>query len=127
MVKSQTNLDPTACQDSPRDHAVSVWMKNYEREMFGEQYTKYKQRQNNELLSVYTETQFKDIQSYCLIRGTMLDFRAKLNLLMGHWMLLRSQNRLAAELADIFILPIADEGLRGDVNMLFIALRGGKV
>lgn len=67
------------------------------------------------------------MQCYLLERGKMLDFRSKLDLGMGHFLLLRSQNRLAAELADIFTLPIPDEGVRGTVNMLFFLLRNGKV
>ena len=67
------------------------------------------------------------MQSGIIARGKELDLRLRLDLCMGHFMLLRSQNRLGAELADIFIIPQENEGVRGSVNMLFLLLRQGKV
>lgn len=111
----------------PRDEAVKNWMEQYERQHSKAKTEKFALRQNNHLLNVYTDEQFERMQCYLLERGKMLDFRSKLDLGMGHFLLLRSQNRLAAELADIFTLPIPDEGVRGTVNMLFFLLRSGKV
>jgi hypothetical protein len=60
-------------------------------------------------------------------RGGIIDLRLKLDLLMGHFMLLRSDNRLNAELADLFMIPQAREGVRDDVFMLFLLLRHSKI
>jgi hypothetical protein len=113
--------------NNPRDDAVRNWMEQYQRQHSKDKTEKFALRQNNQLLNVYTDDQFQKIQCYLLERGKMLDFRSKLDLCMGHFLLLRSQNRLAAELADIFILPMPNEGIRGAVNMLFFILRSGKV
>ena len=57
-----------------------------------------------------------------------MDFRLKVDLNMGHFFCLRSQNRLAAELADLFMISQEREGIDGgDVPMLFLLLRHGKV
>jgi hypothetical protein len=84
-------------------------------------------RKQNQFLSVYTLQQFHEIQSDIIAHGKELDLRLRLDLCMGHFMLLRSQNRIGAELADIFVIPQENEGVRGPVNMLFILLREGKV
>ena len=114
-------------KNNPRDDAVKNWMEQYQRQHSKDKAEKFTQRQNNQLLNVYTDEQFERMQCYLLERGKMLDFRSKLDLCMGHFLFLRSQNRLAAELADIFILPMPNEGIRGAVNMLFFLLRSGKV
>ena len=47
---------------------------------------------------------------------------------MGHFFCLRSQNRLLAELADLFTIPQPGEGIDGRaIPMLFLLLRQGKV
>ena len=46
---------------------------------------------------------------------------------MGHFMLLRSQNRLEAQLADVYLRSQYNEGVRGDQNLLMLLLRKGKV
>ena len=60
-------------------------------------------------------------------KGGELNLRMHLDLLMGHFMLLRSQNRLGAELGDLFTVSQVNEGPHGEVNMLFLLLREGKV
>jgi len=50
-----------------------------------------------------------------------------LDLLMGHFMLLHSQNRLSAGLSNLFMMPQINEQPHGEVNMLFLLLREGKV
>jgi len=85
-------------------------------------------RKKNTLLHVYTHEQLISIQDHLMKRGGITDLRLKLDLLMGHFMLLRSDNRLSAELADIFMIPQAREGVGdGDVPMLFLLLRHSKV
>ena len=84
-------------------------------------------RKKNALLHVYTHEQLISIQDHLMRRGGITDLRLKLDLLMGHFMLLRSDNRLSAELADLFMIPQAQEGVRGDVPMLFLLLRHSKV
>jgi hypothetical protein len=84
-------------------------------------------RKKNTLLHVYTHDQLISIQGHLMIRGGVTDLRLKLDLLMGHFMLLRSDNRLSAELADLFMIPQAREGVSGDVPMLFLLLRHSKV
>ena len=80
-------------------------------------------RKKNTLLQVYTHGQLISIQDHLMKRGGMIDLRLKLDLLMGHFMLLRSDNRLSAELADLFMIPQAQEGVGGgDVPMLFLLL-----
>ena len=84
-------------------------------------------RKKNTLLQVYTHGQLISIQDHLMKRGGMIDLRLKLDLLMGHFMLLRSDNRLSAELADLFMIPQTREGVNGDVPMLFLLLRHSKV
>jgi len=120
-------MGKNVAKNNPRDDAVKNWMEQYQRQHSKDKAEKITQRQNNQLLNVYTDEQFEKIQCDLLKSGRMLDFRSKLDLCMGHFLLLRSQNRLAAELADIFTLPIPNEGIRGSVNMLFFLLRSGKV
>lgn len=84
-------------------------------------------RKKNTLLHVYTHEQLISIQDHLMNRGGITDLRLKLDLLMGHFMLLRSDNRLSAELADLFMIPQAREGVHDDVPMLFLLLRHSKV
>jgi len=57
-----------------------------------------------------------------------MDFRLKVDLNMGHFFCLRSQNRLSAELADLFMIPQEEESIDGGaIPMLFLLLRHGKV
>ena len=69
-------------------------------------------RQKNELLRIYTNEQFMFIQKHLIRRGQMMDFRLKVDLNMGHFFCLRSQNRLSAELADLFMIPQEGGGYR---------------
>ena len=85
-------------------------------------------RQKNELLRVYTDQQFTFIHEHLIKRGREIDFRLKVDLNMGHFFCLRSQNRLLAELADLFTIPQPGEGIDGRaIPMLFLLLRQGKV
>ena len=85
-------------------------------------------RKKNTLLQVYTHGQLISIQDHLMKRGGMIDLRLKLDLLMGHFMLLRSDNRLSAEFADLFMIPQAREGVGGgDVPMLFLLLRHSNI
>jgi hypothetical protein len=84
-------------------------------------------RKKNALLHVYTHEQMISIQDHLMKRGGTTDLRLKVDLLMSHFMLLRSDNRLSAELADLFMIPQAREGVHGDVLMLFLLLRHEKV
>ncbi len=100
----------------------------YQRRLFNTAGGHAQLRQKNELLQVYTDEQFKFIQEHLIKRGREIDFRLKVDLNMGHFFCLRSQNRLLAELADIFMIPQAGEGVDGGaVPMLFLLLRQGKV
>ena len=68
------------------------------------------------------------IQKYLIRRGQMMDFRLKVDLNMGHFFCLRSQNRLSAELADLFMIPQEGESINGGaIPMLFLLLRHGKI
>jgi len=100
-VDDGSNKEP-----SPRDYKPLQYLldqrKRQVAESRGNQVTRRKQ---NQFLNVYTPEQFRDMQSGILARGKELDLRLRLDLCMGHFMLLRSQNRLGAELADIFIIP----------------------
>ena len=84
-------------------------------------------RKKNTLLHVYSHEQLISIQDYLMKRGGTTDLRLRLNILMGHYMLLRSDNRLSAELADLYMIPQAREGVHDDVLMLFLLLRHFKV
>jgi hypothetical protein len=84
-------------------------------------------RNQNQFLSVYSPKKFKEMHDTLFQKGGELDLRMHLDLLMGHFMLLRSQNRVGAELADLFTVPQVNEGPHGEVNMLFLLLREGKV
>ena len=76
---------------------------------------------------MYSHEQLISIQDYLMKRGGTTDLRLRLNILMRHYMLLRSDNRLSAELADLFMISQAREEVHGDVPMLFLLLRHSKV
>ena len=100
----------------------------YERKLFKDTGGHIQLRQKNELLRVYTNDQFIYIHEHLIKRGKELDYRLKMDLNMGHFFCLRSQNRLLAELADLFTIPQSGEGIDGGaVTMLFMLLRQGKV
>jgi hypothetical protein len=50
-----------------------------------------------------------------------------LDLMMSHFMLLRSQNRLDAELDDFFTVTQSNESSHEEINMLFLLLRQNKI
>ena len=82
----------------------------------------------NTLLQVYTHGQLISIQDHLMKCSGMINLRLKLDLIMVHFMLLRSDNHLSTELADLFMIPQAREGIGGgDVPMLFLLLRHSKV
>ena len=81
----------------------------------------------NQFLSVYTAKRFQDMQGTLFQKGGELNLRMHLDLLMSYFMLLRSQNRLSAELSDLFTVSQVKEGPHGEINMLFLLLREGKV
>lgn len=104
------------------------FMKMYQRNFFKTIGGHTQLRQKNELLRIYTDEQFNFIQEHLIQRGREIDFRLKVDLNMGHFFCLRSQNRLLAELADLFVIPQSGESIDGGViPMLFLLLRQGKV
>jgi hypothetical protein len=84
-------------------------------------------REKNGIIKVYTQNQFVRIQNDLLVLGGELDFRLRLDLLLAHFMLLRSSNRLQAQLGDLFTFPHDYESPSGPVRMLYLLLRRGKV
>ena len=118
-----SNKEPSPWDYKPLQYLLDQ-RKRQVAESRGNQVTRRKQ---NQFLNVYTLEQFREMQSGIIARGKELDSWLRLDLCMGHFMLLRSQNRLGAELADIFTIPQENEGVRGPVNMLFLLLRQGKV
>jgi hypothetical protein len=100
----------------------------YQRKLFNTAGGHVQLRQKNELLQIYTDEQFMFIQEHLIKSGREIDFRLKVDLNMGHFFCLRSQNRLLAELADLFVIPQSGEGIDGGaIPMLFLLLRQGKV
>ena len=113
---------------SPRTPRVVNFIKMYTRSLFKTAGGHVQLRQKNELLQIYSDEQFMFIQEYLIKRGREVDFRLKVDLNMGHFFCLRSQNRLLAELADLFVIPQSGEGIDGGaIPMLFLLLRQGKV
>jgi len=53
-------------------------------------------REKNHFLKVYSPHQLADMAGGLFMRGTEMDWRTRLDLLMGHFMLLGSHNRLNA-------------------------------
>ena len=113
--------------DHPRTARVMEMVKIHRRELDESTGGQVGLRKKNTLLHVYTHDQLISIQDHLMKRGGITDLRLRLDILMGHFMLLRSDNRLQAELADLFMIPQAREGVRGDVPMLFLLLRHSKV
>ncbi len=113
---------------SPRTPRVGKVVKIHQQNLFQTAGGHVQLRQKNELLQIYTDEQFRFIQEHLINRGREIDFRLKVDLNMGHFFCLRSQNRLLAELADLFMIPQAGEGINGAaVPMLFLLLHQGKV
>src|SRR5438552_17381030 len=102
---------------------VKMYMREHEESSGGQ----VVMRKNNTHIHVYTHEQLISIQDHLMKHGGITDLRLRLDILMGHFMLLRSDNRLQAELADLFMISQAREGVRGDVPMLFLLLRHSKV
>src|SRR5579864_3235996 len=50
-----------------------------------------------------------------------------MDLLIAKFMMLRSEDRRHAELPDLFYIPMKNEGVTGDANMLCLQLNQGKV
>lgn len=75
----------------------------------------------------YTPEQLLGMSTDLLNRGTEVNLRTRLDILMGHFMLLRSRNRLELQLADVYLWPQHYEGVRGSQNILMCLLRKGKV
>ena len=76
---------------------------------------------------MYTYEQLNSIQDHLMKYRGITNLRLKLDLLIGHFMLLRSDNHLSAELVDLFMIPQAREGVGGDMPMLFLLLHHSKV
>ena len=116
------------CYPSPRTPRIGNFIKMYQRNLFTTAGGHVQLRQKNELLQIYTDEQFMFIQEHLIHGGRDIDFHLKVDLNMGHFFCLRSQNRLLAELADLFVIPQPGEGVDGAaVPMLFLLLRQGKV
>jgi hypothetical protein len=75
----------------------------------------------------YTPAQLLGMSRDLLNGGTEVNLRTRLDILMGHFMLLRSANRLELQLADVYLWPQHYEGVRGSQNILMCLLRKGKV
>ena len=104
-----------------------MYLKEYAAKRFDSSGGQLSIREKNHLLSVYSPHQLSAMNATLLIRGRETDLRTRLDILMGHFMLLRSQNRLEAQLADVYMRPQYMEGVRGDQNLLMLLLRKGKV
>ena len=104
-----------------------MYLKEYAAKRFDSLGGQLSIREKSHLLSVYSPHQLSAMNVTLLIRGREIDLRTRLDILMGHFMLLRSQNRLEAQLADVYIRPQYMEGVRGDQNLLMLLLRKGKV
>lgn len=128
LICIQAQIEDGSKESSPRNYAPLKYLRDqYKRQVTESKGNQVARRKQNQFLGVYTQQQFHEIYSDIIVHGKELDLRLHLDLLMGHFMLLRSQNRLGAELADIFIIPQENEGVHGSVNMLFLLLRQGKV
>ena len=115
-------------EPSPREYKpLQYLLEQLYRELANTQGNQTVRRNQNQFLSVYTAKKFHDMQGTLCQKGGELNLQMHLDLLMGHFMLLRSQNRLGAELVDLFTVSQVNEGPHGEVNMLFLLLREGKV
>jgi hypothetical protein len=112
---------------SPRGRFINLYIEEYKSSHFDTSGGQMAIREKNHLLKVYSPHQLADMAGGLLTTGTEMDLRTRLDLLMGHFMLLRSHNRLDAQLADFYFRPQYQEGIRGDQNLLLLLLRKGKV
>jgi hypothetical protein len=62
-----------------------------------------------------------------LLKGTLEAMRTRMDLLIAKFMMLRSEDRRRVELPDLFYIPMKNEGVMGDVNLLCLQLCQGKV
>src|SRR5579859_7099149 len=126
-VKKQKDMGINA-HAHPRTPRVRKAIELYKQMRFKQDGGHIHLRQRNHEERTYTDEQYIDVQEYLWKRGKITDLRTKVDLAMGHSMALRSQNRLLAELADMYMAPQAQEGYDGKpVPMLIILLREGKV
>ena len=112
---------------SPRGRYLKMYLNEYATDQFNSSGGQLSIREKSHLLSVYSPHQLSAMNVTLLIRSKETDLRTRLDILMGHFMLLRSQNRLEAQLADVYMRPQYMEGVRGDQNLLMLLLRKGKV
>ena len=95
--------------NSPRRDGVVSLLQLYERQ-YWEQTSKRQLHQDNQFLKTYTEKQWLRIHNDWGERGTEISYRTKVDTMLGHYMRLRSSNRLDVDLADLFVLPMENEG-----------------
>jgi hypothetical protein len=104
-----------------------MYLKEYARKRFDSSGGQLSIREKSHLLSVYSPHQLLEMSATLLVQGKEIDLRTRLDILMGHFMLLRSQNRLESQLADVYMRPQYNKGVRGDQNLLMLLLQKGKV
>lgn len=113
--------------EHPRTIDVRNYLKLHEKTLFHSKGGAIVKRRMNRAMRVYTLSQFEDIHQRLFKAGGELDFRLRVDILLGHFMLLRSKNRLEMELGDLSMLVQQFEGIRGPVNMLYALLQDVKV
>jgi|SRR5579859_310961 len=89
------------------------------------QVDKFQFEKKSHLLSVYSPHQLSAMNATLLIRGKETDLQTRLDILMGHFMLLRSQNQLEAQLADVYMRPQYMEGAGLQTSRASSALGSG--
>jgi len=113
-------------ENTPRGHDVQSLLSLYERNYAKEHSSHRKLREDNQFLNTYTEEQWLSIHNYWGARGTEMSYPTKVDTMLGHYVLLRSSNRLDMDLSDLFVLSMDNEGVRGSSQMLFFPLKRGK-
>jgi len=103
-------------------------MNHYSKMVFDSKGGQLELRERNQLQKVYTPNQLTNFIGTLIKKGGEVDLRTRVDLLMGHFMLLRSGNRLEAQIADLYFMPQYMNGpTRPPVNLLMLLLRKGKV
>src|SRR5579859_1363895 len=74
-----------------------------------------------------TESELQTTVNLLLSTCTLVSMRTRMDLLLSKYMMLRSEDRRHAELADIFAIEASKEGIHSDVKMLCLKLHSGKV
>lgn len=112
---------------SPRTTQVTAIIKAYDKRCREIKNTQGIKDRGLDKIKFILAPEFTKTCDILLLKGTLEAMRTRMDLLISKFMMLRSEDRRRAELPDLFYIPMKNEGVVGDANMLCLQLGQGKV